>query len=315
MVWKVYHFVLPCFRLHFTHGNKLSEFRETLLFGFKWEGDLSQHFDEVCEPLWSEPNADDWFKKGSKKAEVKLLHPPLPPSRSWPPVLWWNMVVVNIVHHRTRQLNERWSIRRHRVFKCCVGKSSCSETFRLRGSFHCGAENVNGRFTEMSFLWRRSRFADCPRCLFIVSSTFAQKKSGGRPDGGKNKKRNTSHQVRLHCLADGTICKSVLSATRSRTAPRRTMSAARRTIRHRLFYPRCPLTLSTRLLIHTHTHYVYNTHTHTAVYDDGYFSAEWRVGSAEDHLATRGIALSAIIQGHVSQGVGRCEASLSGETE
>lgn len=160
------------------------------------------------------------------------------------------MVVVNIVHHN---------------FKCCVGKSSCSETFRLRGSFHCGAENVNGRFTEMSFLWRRSRFADCPRCLFIVSSTFAQKKSGGRPDGGKNKKRNTSHQVRLHCLADGTICKSVLSATRSRTAPRRTMSAARRTIRHRLFYPRCPLTLSTRLLIHTHTHYVYNTHTHSGL--------------------------------------------------
>lgn len=142
-----------------------------------------------------------------------------------------------------------------------------------------------------------------------------KKTRGGRPDGGKNKKRNTSHQVRLHCLADGTICKSVLSATRSRTAPRRTMSAARRTIRHRLFYPRCPLTLSTRLLIHTHTHYVCNTHTHTAVYDDGYFSAEWRVGSAEDHLATRGIALSAIIQGHVSQGVGRCEASLSGETE
>lgn len=182
MVWNVYHFVLPCFRLHFTHGNKLSEFRETLLFGFKWEGDLSQHFDKVCEPLWSEPNADDWFKKGSKKAEVKLLHPPLPPSRSWPPVLWWNMVVVNIVHHRTRQLNERWSIRRHRVFKCCVGKSSCSETFRLRGSFHCGAENVNGRFTEMSFLWRRSRFADCPRCLFIVSSTFAQKKK--KPEEG-----------------------------------------------------------------------------------------------------------------------------------
>lgn len=98
MVWNVYHFVLPCFRLHFTHGNKLSEFRETLLFGFKWEGDLSQHFDEVCEPLWSEPNADDWFKKGSKKAEVKLLHPPLPPSRSWPPEgaeqssheTWWS---------------------------------------------------------------------------------------------------------------------------------------------------------------------------------------------------------------------------------
>lgn len=164
MVWKVYHFVLPSFRLHFTHGNKLSEFRETLWFGFKWEGDLSQHFDEVFEPLWSEPDADDWFKKGSKKAEVKLLRPPLPPSRSWPPVLSWNMVVVNIVHHN---------------FKCCVGKSSCSETFRLRGSFHCGAENVNGRFTEMSFLWRRSRFADCPRCLFIVSSTFAQKKVEG----------------------------------------------------------------------------------------------------------------------------------------
>lgn len=106
MVWKVYHFVLPSFRLHFTHGNKLSEFRETLMFGFKWEGDLSQHFDEVCEPLWSEPNTDDWFKKGSKKAEVKLLHPPLPPSRSWPPVLWWNMAVVNIVHHRLCALGE-----------------------------------------------------------------------------------------------------------------------------------------------------------------------------------------------------------------
>lgn len=101
-------------------------------------------------------------------------------------------------------------------------------------------------------------------CVFHIC-TKKKKTRGGRPDGGKNKKRNTSHQVRLHCLADGTICKSVLSATRSRTAPRRTMSAARRTIRHRLFYPRCPLTLSTRLLIHTHTHYVYNTHTHSGL--------------------------------------------------
>lgn len=95
----------------------------------------------------------------------------------------------------SRQPIERWSVSRHRVFKCCVGKSSCSETFRLRGSFHCGAEYVNGHFTEMSFLWWRRCFANCPGCLFIVSSTFAKKKTrGGRPDGGQNKKE--THHIK-----------------------------------------------------------------------------------------------------------------------
>lgn len=42
-------------------------------------------------------------------------------------------------------------------------------------------------------------------------------------------------------------------------------------------------------LYHRDCGYIYNlsiclSHTHTLVYDDGYFSAEWRVGSKEGHL-------------------------------
>lgn len=39
---------------------------------------------------------------------------------------------------------------------------------------------------------------------------------GRLTEGEKKTKKHTSHQVRLHCLVDGTICKSVLSASRFR---------------------------------------------------------------------------------------------------
>lgn len=83
----------------------------------------------------------------------------------------------------------------------------------------------------------------------------------------REKPPHISDQVRLHCLADGTICKSVLSASRFHRTPGRAMCAGLRTIRHHLFYPGCPLTLSSWLPIHIHTPSFYlsvpRTHTHS----------------------------------------------------
>lgn len=73
----------------------------------------------------------------------------------------------------------------------------------------------------------------------------------------------TSHQVRSHCVVDGTICKSVLSESLCWT-PKSAMSASRQPISRHLLYPWCPLTSSSWLLIHIHAFFLISlTHAHT----------------------------------------------------
>lgn len=134
---------------------------------------------------------------------------------------------------------------------------------------------------------RHTHLANCSRCFSILSST-SQKPRKGEPReserGREMEEENGSHQVRSHCLVDWTICKSVLSASRFCRTPRSAVHEGRCTIGRHLFHPSCPLTSSSWLL--TRTHILCISVSHTAVYDDRYLPAEWRVGSVEGHLAT-----------------------------
>lgn len=73
-------------------------------------------------------------------------------------------------------------------------------------------------FRRDEFSRRRGRFANRSRRSSVPSSTLQTRRGREKP---------TSHQVRLHCLADGTICKSSLSASRSRKTPKSAMCAGR----------------------------------------------------------------------------------------
>lgn len=57
--------------------------------------------------------------------------------------------------------------------------------------------------------------------------------------------------------------------------PKSTMSAGCRTIRHHLFYPWCPLTLSSWLQTHTHTLNLSFSHTHFRMMDISLLNDEW----------------------------------------
>ena len=210
---------------------------------------------------------------------MKRLRPPLLPSCSRPPEgaelssCETRHTSPTLCIRWSRQLSERWSVIHHRVFKCSAGKSSYWETFRLRGNFLHGAEKCKWTFfTEMSFCWRRRRFANCPPTpLHFVFQKKKKKKNprGGRTDGGKKKKkkkRNTHHIKSDYIvpLMEQFVSQFCQQHALAQLPGGRCLQPCR-TIRHRLFYPRCPLTLSARLLIHAHTRYVYNTHTRSGL--------------------------------------------------
>lgn len=146
------------------------------------------------------------------------------------------------------------------MFECFGGKfrnsNFSSDTSHLQGNFLC-SRNVSGRFAKMSFSCDID-ILQIVSCRFSGLSSTLQTRAGSLMEG-----KNKSNQLTLHCLVDGTIWMSVSSASRFRRTPKSAMPAGFWTIRRRLFYPRCPLTLSPWLLIHIRTLSLYLCLTNT----------------------------------------------------
>lgn len=132
-------------------------------------------------------------------------------------------------------------------------------TFPYRTQFIVELRCKKTSFQDELFLHNR-HFKSC--LVSIVSSTLPS----------CNGETKNPHQVRLHCLVDGTICKSVLSASHPGSNTQEHNVCRLSNHQASFILPVMPFNfIIVTADTYTHTQSVVLPHT---LYDDGYFSAE-----------------------------------------